>query len=355
MKPAAGLAPRPAITRLRGRWLEELPASPLRYALTPAWLAMRCAVAWRDWAFGAGGWRRPQRLPCPVVSVGNLTVGGTGKTPAVRLVGEVLHELGQRPVVLSRGYRGSDGANEEAQLVGDVPVLTDPRRVAAGRRAITDLKATCLVLDDGFQHRQLHRDLDIVLIDATDPWGGGALLPLGRLREPRRALSRAQLLWLTRTDLCAGPALAALTTELTAFGRPLIASTQGVATLAGLDGRAHLADAAATGPVLLSCGLGNPGGFEATARHAGLAVAGALRWPDHYHYAESDLRELMARAAALGARPVVSAKDAVKLLRLATAQQAGAILVLHAQPQLVGDGRERLSAALRAVLPGGRA
>jgi len=353
VKPAAPPAPAPRITRLRGRSLEELPASPLRYLLTPAWLVFRSLVALRGLAFGRG-WRRVQRLQRPVISIGNLTVGGTGKTPAVGMVIELLREFGERPVVLSRGYRGRDGANEEAQLVGDVPVLSDKTRTASGWRAISEHGASCLVLDDGFQHRQLHRDLDIVLIDATDPWGGGALLPLGRLREPPSALRRAHLLWLTRTELCPVPELAALTAHLDALGRPWIASTQGIATLVGLDGRAHALDAAATGPVLLSCGLGNPGGFEATARHAGLAVVGALRWPDHYHYAASDLTELVARADALGARAVVSAKDAVKLLPLASPQQSAAILVLHAQPQLVGDGRARLGAALRAVLPGGR-
>jgi len=354
VKPSAPLAPAPRITRLRGRSLEELPASPLRYVVTPAWVAFRGLVALRDQAYRRG-WLRVQRLPRPVVSIGNLTVGGTGKTPAVRLVAELMQQLGERPVVLSRGYRGAGGANEEAQLVGEVPVVADKHRAAAGLRAISQLGATCLLLDDGFQHRQLHRDLDIVLIDATDPWGAGALLPLGRLREPPSALQRAHLLWLTRTDLCPAPALAQLTAHLGALGRPVIASTQGVVRLVGLDGRPHLLDATATGRVLVSCGLGNPGGFEATARHAGLAVAAALRWPDHYHYAVADVQELLARAAALGARPVVSAKDAVKLVRLASPEQAAAILVLHAQPQLVGDGRERLSAALRSVLPGGNA
>jgi len=349
VKPATVPAAAPAITRLRGRWLEELPASPLRYAFTPAWLVFRGLVALRTWAYD-GGRMRVARLPRPVVSVGNLTVGGTGKTPAVALVAEILHGLGQQPVVLSRGYRGGGEGNEEAQLVGAVPVVSATTRHAGGLRAISTLGASCLVLDDGFQHRQLHRDLDIVLIDATDPWGGGALLPLGRLREPLRALDRAHLLWLTRTDLCPEPALAELTARLAGSGRPLIASTQGVPSLVGLDGQPFTGGPAAAGPVLVSCGVGNPGGFEATARLAGLAVVGALRWPDHYRYTGSDLRELIARARARAARPVVSAKDAVKLVALASPEQAGAILVLHARPQLTGDGRERLTAALRGVL-----
>ncbi|MBA3709812.1 MAG: tetraacyldisaccharide 4'-kinase, partial [Planctomycetes bacterium] len=168
-------SPSPAIVRLRGRFLEEFPGSRWRWLAAPAAWGYGAAVAVRNAAFDRS-LRRVRRLGVPVISIGNLTAGGTGKTPVTRMIAQMCVGLGATPAVLSRGYRGSDGANDEAQLMGGIPVHCDADRAAAGMRAIA-AGATCLLLDDGFQHRQLHRDLDIVLVDATRPWGG--LLPCG--------------------------------------------------------------------------------------------------------------------------------------------------------------------------------
>ena len=168
------------------------------------------------------GLLRQEKLPCPVVSVGNLTVGGTGKTPTVILLANLLKREGRRPAVLSRGYGGqakvpvtvvSDGSGilshwretgDEPILIAraapGVPVLTGPRRLLTGRAAIERFGADCLILDDAFQHRALARDLDIVLIDAASPFGNGRLLPAGPLREPRTSLLRAHMLIRTGED-----------------------------------------------------------------------------------------------------------------------------------------------------------
>jgi hypothetical protein len=154
-----------------------------------------------SWLYGLAAERRRARLsargvrlPVPVVSVGNITCGGTGKTPAVEMIVRDLLARGRHPAILSRGYRaGADGTNDEGRVLSralpEIPHLVVPDRAGGGRAAIT-AGADVLVLDDGFQHVRLSRDLDLVLIDALDPFGGGRVLPAGLLREPLRAHSR---------------------------------------------------------------------------------------------------------------------------------------------------------------------
>src|SRR5215216_482156 len=170
------------------------------------------------------GWLKSERVGAPVVSVGNLTAGGTGKTPLVEWVAHALAAEGLRACVLTRGYGradegrrvvASDGARVLAEVAecGDEPrllaekllgvasVVCDRDRVSAARWARAELGARVFVLDDGFQHLRIARDLDVVTLDATDPWGGGHLLPRGRLREPASALARAGCVVITRSEL----------------------------------------------------------------------------------------------------------------------------------------------------------
>src|SRR5437870_5928929 len=140
------------------------------------------------------GWNERRRAPVPVVSVGNLTVGGTGKTPCVEHVARFYRSRGLRVAVLSRGYGAAAGRNDEAMVLEenlpDVPHLQGPDRAALAFTAVEELESEVLVLDDGFQHRRLARDLDLVLVDATDPWGQGYLFPRGLLRESPASLRR---------------------------------------------------------------------------------------------------------------------------------------------------------------------
>jgi tetraacyldisaccharide 4'-kinase len=150
------------------------------------------------------GWKRIHRATVPVVSVGNLTLGGTGKTPCVEYVARFYRELDLRVAILSRGYGTTTGSSDEALLLEenlpDVPHLQGPNRAALAAIAEEELESEVLVLDDGFQHRRLGRSLDIVLVDATDPWGQGYLFPRGLLRESPVGLRRAGLVLLTRCD-----------------------------------------------------------------------------------------------------------------------------------------------------------
>ena len=164
-------------------------AALLRGTLRLASMPYGWAAAVRNKLFD-WGWKGSTRVEVPVVSVGNLTLGGTGKTPCVEYVCRFYRGLDLRVGILSRGYGVEHGPNDEALVLEenlpDVPHLQGPDRVALARTAIEELESEILVLDDGFQHRRLARDLDVVLVDATDPWGHGYLFPRGLLRESRR-------------------------------------------------------------------------------------------------------------------------------------------------------------------------
>ncbi len=195
-----------------GLW-PALERAGLRLASGPYGLAV-----WLRNGLYERGWKERHQAPVPVVSVGNLTVGGTGKTPCVEYVARFYRGRDRRVAILSRGYGspsplplspggrgvGVRGRNDEAMVLEenlpDVPHLQGPDRVALAATAVEELESEVLVLDDGFQHRRLRRDLDIVLLDATDPWGHGHLLPRGLLREPPSSLRRACVVVLTRCD-----------------------------------------------------------------------------------------------------------------------------------------------------------
>jgi len=275
-----------------------------------------------------------RRLPCRVICVGNLTVGGTGKTPTVAWLAGALREAGCRVAVVLRGYGGaggvrvaSDGAGsrEDWRLVGDeaallaarlpgVPVVTGADRHAAGRLALERFLAQTIVLDDGFQHRRLHRDLDLVLVDATDPFGGGRLLPRGRLRERVEGLCRAHGMVVTRAaEAEVEPVRRAL--ERLAPGRPVGWTTHRATALVELStGRTVPLGALAGARVLGVAGIARPRSFRRTLAGLGAQTVECLIFPDHHPYGEPD-RGAIGRAARQGGVEalVTTEKDAVRL------------------------------------------
>lgn len=270
------------------------------------------------------------RLDAAVVSVGNVTAGGTGKTPCVAWLVRELARRGRRAGVLSRGYGAkvsgsasahsgsqSDEAALLAELVPGVEHVADPDRVRGGQ-ALVERGIDAIVLDDGFQHRRLARDLDLVLVDATRPWGlvaaNGApvraFLPRGLLREPPSALARADALVLTRVDQCDSGALAALKRELAelAPGRPLLESVHRPAAWIAPDGTRAPLDALAGRAAVLASGVAHPAAFEAAVRALGVTIERHDAAPDHHAWSEEDVSRL-ARESLV----VTTAKDAVKL------------------------------------------
>jgi len=288
----------------------------LRGALCAATPVYALGNAARSAGFAVGV-KRSHALGRPTVSIGNLTAGGTGKTPMVGFVVRQLVARGQRPCILLRGYRGGDEAEEHRQLLGDmIHVEPNPDRVAAAQIALgEDPSITCFVLDDGFQHRRARRDLDLVLIDATCPWGFGSMLPRGLMREPRSALRRADAVIVTRADMVDPSALATLNSEIKHItGRPPIAHAQHAWTgLRDADDAALDLSTIADLNVMGIVGIGNPAAFAKTLKqHAGHVVH-CEQLPDHHDYSKAQLLRLIDLAETAQARAIVTTeKDWVK-------------------------------------------
>lgn len=258
----------------------------------------------------------------PVISVGNLTTGGTGKTPTVAWIIHQLQKLDQQPAIISRGYRSLDGEeNDEKRLLDElcrgVPHLQNRRRIEAAREILNSAPVTALVLDDAFQHRQMHRDLDLVLIDALNPWGFGELLPRGLMRERLCHLNRAQLFLLTRCDLVPEEQLQSITKRIRSVSSaPVLRTRFEPQRFINAAGETLSLQQAAERPGLAFCGIGNPDGFRRTLTQlaAGISTDNLIPFPDHHHYAAEDLGRIQQRAESQGAELLLTTrKDLVKI------------------------------------------
>jgi tetraacyldisaccharide 4'-kinase len=297
--------PLPALERL-GLWTLSLP-----YGL---------GVRLRNVAFDRG-WRRIEAAAVPVVSVGNLTAGGTGKTPCVELIARFFRERGRRVAILSRGYGTRTGMNDEAlvleQNLPDVPHLQGADRAALARIAVEELESEVLILDDGFQHRRLRRDLDVVLIDATNPWGHGHLLPRGLLREPIGGLRRAHIVLLTRCDLVTTETLADIRRRVhkAAPQMPIVETIHQPAAWRSAAGVERPVEALGGRSIAAFCGIGNPDGFRQTLGQLGMQPTAWRTFPDHHAYSRDDVDDLRrwARQQPSDAVLVMTQKDLVKI------------------------------------------
>ncbi len=257
----------------------------------------------------------------PVVSVGNLTLGGTGKTPMVEWLARWFRARDVRLTIISRGYGAeSGGRNDEAleleQRLPDVPHVQDPDRVAAARMAIEEFECQLILLDDAFQHRRIHRDLDIVLLDALEPFGFGHVFPRGMLREPLAGLKRAQIVALSRANLVDAVERARIRSVVLDYAPSAVwvecnHAPRGLHSAAGATAElTSLADK----PVAAFCGIGNPTGFRRTLEQCGFTVASFREFPDHYSYRRSDVESLADWVKDLNAEAVIcTQKDLVKL------------------------------------------
>ena len=320
--------------RLARRWRAGLP-EPWRALLVPAAGAYRVGLFAREMLWASGLVRRA-RLPCAVVSVGNLSVGGTGKTPLCERVTRHLAGRGLRAAIVSRGYgrrreaevavvsdgerllAGADRAGDEPVLLArrlpGVPVVVGRDRLAAGALARSRFAPDVLVLDDGFQQRRLRVDVDIVCVDARAPWDGG-LLPAGTLREPPAALRRAHLIVLTRADEVLDLAPVRAEVRRRAGEAPVVAARFEVDDLTDLGSGARYPVAALAGrSVLAFAGIAEPGGLARLLSVHGAPPRDLVAFPDHHPYDVADLRALAARAAAVGADLLITTeKDAVRI------------------------------------------
>jgi tetraacyldisaccharide 4'-kinase len=273
------------------------------------------------------GWLASHGLPVPVLSVGNLTVGGTGKTPTVIWLVDMLRGLGRQPGVLARGYGRAEGEilNDEGQVIAqrfpDLPQIQNPDRVASGRQLVAQHGVDLVVLDDGFQHRRIKRDLDILCMDARRPFAQGLVLPAGDLRESRTGIRRADLILLTRTEGLALDQIESRRQDLQRFaGReiPIFPCEHRPSGLRSMPaGDLLQVDALQGRSVLLLSSIARPESFRETVLGLGAEVTGHVIRRDHHVHSEEEITSVLSSAQGMGAEVLTTEKDSVKLKRMA--------------------------------------
>lgn len=271
------------------------------------------------------------RLPVPVISVGNITVGGTGKTPIVEYIARYLRRKGKRVAILSRGYAATikqehgsfikHVCNDEYLLfqenIPDIPNLLDKDRVKSGFEAISHFQAEYLLLDDGFQHLRLARNLDIVTIDALNPFGYEHIVPRGMLREPLESLKRADMIMLTHADQCNQDKIAATINRLREIAGqiPIVETVHKPICLESSKSNETMDITWLQGKkVFAFCAIGNPVSFRKSIESLGGELLGFRVFPDHHVYTPSELKTLNAEAQRV--RPdaiIITQKDKVKM------------------------------------------
>lgn len=310
-----------------------LGAALLRLVLGFAAGGYSIAVRARNFLYSAG-WLKAHRADAAVISVGNITVGGTGKTPLVIwLCKEIISDSRfQIPncqcAILTRGYKATKNSKLKTQNYSDEPailaescpgvkVIVNPDRVAGAAEAVSKFGANTLIMDDGFQHRRLARDIDIVTIDATQPFGYGKMLPAGLLREPVASLKRTDAVVITRCDQIAETELSEIERKLQTINPNMIIarSIHAPTSVKSMDNKEisleHLKDK----KIFAFCGIGNPGAFLNTIKTIGSELAGSKVYNDHHHYTDSCLANIYEQAKHLKADLILTTqKDWTKII-----------------------------------------
>lgn len=311
------------------------------------------------------------RAACPVISIGNITTGGTGKTPMTVLIAARLFARNRKVAILLRGYKASRADDsdskkspertkwashsDEALLLKrrcpQAVVLANPDRTEAAHRAVAE-GADVIVLDDGFQHRKLARDLDIVLIDATTPFGHGYVLPRGLLREPASSLRRADLIVLTRSNEIDQATRNVLlgTLRRVSGGKPIVEASHQSAGLMDIKGRPAGIDDCSGVQAVIFAGIGNFDSFRRSVEKSGVRVLAAYQYPDHHAYSDVEIQGLQDVAAQLEANAVITTeKDAVKLVGRWN-ETAGRLLVVQLEISIDAQGEQIIDDLLTKTL-----
>ncbi|MFA5095873.1 MAG: tetraacyldisaccharide 4'-kinase [Candidatus Omnitrophota bacterium] len=264
---------------------------------------------------------RPARLRCKVISVGNITLGGTGKTSLVELISGFLRGQGRKVAVLSRGYKRIETTmgDEPAMLLkklGDVPVIVGSDRVKSAKRAVEEYGVDTVIIDDGLQQWRIKKDLEIVTVSVPEGFGNRHMLPRGLLRQPLSTLKEADIFFLTKTDLGRGPEEVKAALAQINPGAPVVESRHETA------GFYEIAEPALALPpdflqgknVVLFSGIGDPASFAALAVKAGARIALELKFDDHHHYSDEELAVISAECASRGADLILTTeKDCARL------------------------------------------
>ncbi len=299
-------------------------------------------ILWLRAGAYAAGLLKTKRLPCRVISVGNITLGGTGKTPTVINIAGLMQQHGRRPLVLSRGYGRQDdsvtavvsdgvslvldaaAAGDEPALIANrllrVPVVVGSDRCGAGTFAVERFHPDCIILDDGFQHIRLERDLNIALIDASDPFGRGMLFPAGILREPLSALERADVVIITRVEQAGDVVSLKETIRRHTAARIFTARYAPRDLVDSATGDTRPLTALSGAAVFAFAGIARPESLASLLGSLGAVVKGSAWFPDHHPYTMPDLARVFQSAADRNAAMVVTTeKDSVRLKGMASA------------------------------------
>lgn len=316
---------------------------PLKWALYLISLAYGAGIAARAVLYKYGIFKTDNVLT-KVISVGNLTLGGTGKTPFVIMLARIMKdEIGRETAVLIRGYGWDEQAMLKANL-GETPVMVGEDRTKSCRKAIRLYGSDTAILDDGFQHWELARDLDIVLVDSRNPFGNGLLFPRGILREPKEAVRRADIVVFTKTNKKLSDT-AALKIDLARVNGRLIflEAVHRPKSLYNIGERTTLdLGSVKDKRVILLSSIGDPDYFEETVRGLGAQVLGHMRFSDHYDYKPSDIDDIIKRLERERYDFLITTeKDSVKLVRLGLSLARARLASLIVEMELT-SGREAL-------------
>ena len=320
------------------------------------------------------GYLKPKRLAATTISIGNIAVGGTGKTPMVHYVARYIEEEGHSVAILTRGYgrkstggrtlngpegRGGDGAKSYleygdepvmlARKLPDVPVIINKDRYESGTYATRELGRDVLILDDAYQHLSVARDLNILLLDATDPFAGFEMLPFGRLREPLYGIKRADVVIITRADRPFDQGqVAAIIKYYCGDEAPVMYVYSSIKRLRHLgEGAAYEANQFTGWNVSLMCGIGNPHAFADDILQIGINIVAEHFYNDHHAFTQQDLDEVTRAAREAGADAIITTeKDAVRLEGLALPE----VPVYVAEIEIESDDEVRLKSLLLRTL-----
>jgi tetraacyldisaccharide 4'-kinase len=335
-------------------------ASALRFAFAAVSPIYASIMRLRNLKFDRG--ISVKRLPKPVISIGNLTAGGTGKTPVVRWLCERLRESGGRPAVLMRGYKAKAGerGDEQAMLetllnregLPPVTVHAQADRHAGGLAVLrNDPAITAFILDDGFQHRRLARDFDLVLIDACEPFGFGHTFPRGLLREPPSGLRRADAILITRADQAADIDHVERLIKRHNASAPIFRCSHTHAGLRSTDSALHPLETLAGKKFFAFAGIGNPQGLASQLKQLPGELVASHWFTDHFHYSRQEITQLLHQAKAASAQAIVTTeKDWVKIAPLLEKSPSLPIYRIELAIKFAADDENELFEMIRSTI-----
>jgi len=309
------------------------------------------AVKIIDWAYGKGI-KCKHKVDVPVVSIGNLTLGGTGKTPFAIFLADYFHSIGKKPAVLTRGY----GQDESVLLKNETPLVSvyvGGDRVLSARRAVSEGR-DLLILDDGFQHRRIERDLNILMIDGVNFFGNGFMFPRGVLREPTSAIERADMFVLTKVDSASRERIEEIHAFLAkcAPGKTVVDARHKPSFLTDVTGAAYGLSFLNGKRISVVSGIGDPDYFAFLLKEEGAEIVVRHDYIDHHEYKQRDVNEIyLASVSKKTENIIMTAKDYVKIKKLDLSRMEEKIFILNITVDIT-SGKESLVDRLNSVITG---